>query len=119
RDQSLCDLADTVGRERYLLSEGRAEVLGDRPQAKSRRAFLGASEVRAEHRRAAVFENIADGVEARVDSRRIGDTPLVERHVKVASHQRLAAVKFKLCNRWRGQPDGAWVGSSSSDFARD
>ena len=54
------DLADTVGCEHDLLPKRRAQILGDRLQAELRRAFLGASQMRAEHRRAALLAECSE-----------------------------------------------------------
>jgi hypothetical protein len=46
-----------------------------------------------------MLEDVADGVEARVDSRRVLDLALVDRHVEIASHQHLLVFQLKARDR--------------------
>src|SRR5260221_13415080 len=58
--------------------------------------------MRAEHRRSTVFENIPDGVEASVDSRRVLNLPLGDRHVEIASHEHLLVLEVEARDWYYG-----------------
>src|SRR5271156_4851350 len=49
-----------------------------------------------------MFENVANGVEARVDSRRVLDHALGDRHVEIASHQHLLVLELEVRDRLDG-----------------
>src|SRR5208337_4413293 len=95
-------IADAVGRELYFLPEHVGQILGDGLEAEFRGALLGTPEMRAEHGRAAVLEDVANSVEARVDSRRVLDFPLGDRHVEIASHEHLLVFELEARDRYYG-----------------
>src|SRR5215469_10368687 len=55
--------------------------------------------MRAEHRNSALFDYVADGGEAGIDSTGVGDLAVGERHVEVAAQQHVLAGEFELVDR--------------------
>ncbi len=80
------------GASANLLPEHAGQVFGDRLEAQFRR-MRSLGRPRCEQSTAAPpwLEDVADGIEAGVDARRIGDLPAFERHVEIASHEHLLA----------------------------
>src|ERR1700722_14713454 len=56
--------------------------------------------MRTEHGGAAVLEDVANRVEARVDSRRVLNFTLGDRHVEIASHEHLLVLKLEARDRY-------------------
>src|ERR1700722_7486736 len=56
--------------------------------------------MRTEHGGAAVLEDVANRVEARVDSRRVLNLTLGDRHVEIASHEHLLALELEARDRY-------------------
>src|ERR1700722_10173377 len=56
--------------------------------------------MRTEHGGAAVLEDVANRVEARVDSRRVLNFTLGDRHVEIASHEHLLALELEARDRY-------------------
>src|SRR5215475_11487086 len=101
RDHSSGHIADTIRTQSHLAIQNLGQIFAHRLEAQFRTAFLRTSQMRTKHRHRAMLEDIANRIEAGVNSRRVGDLSLGQRDIEIAPDQNSLAFKLQLGNRNR------------------
>src|SRR5258708_12033279 len=97
-------IADAIRREHDFLVQRGRKKFRDQLKAELGASLLRPSEVRTKYGAAAMLDNVANGVEASVDSPAILNFSLVDRHVEIAAHEHLLVFDFASLHRQTRHP---------------